>query len=78
MEDCLRFLSNLKVPKDKRQIGPLSANELDNSMKYLVKLSQIEDFNDVINTLKIKEELNSQHKLLNLSLFHDDDNLIRV
>lgn len=75
---CLRFSKNCKCPKSKRMFGPLVPKEIDRGMNVLVKLSQIEYFNDEITLLSTNKGLKPKHRLLALAPFVDSDGVLRV
>lgn len=72
---CLRFVHNSHSINNKF-LDNLSTIELDNALKRLVHLSQIDEFSDLIQTLKNKSEYKG--KFANLSPFLDKEGLIRV
>lgn len=74
---CLRFIENSRN-KQKIRLGPLSACELEFSLKTLVKISQRESFSCEIDSLTNKNLLNKKSKLLSLNPFIDSEGLLRV
>lgn len=73
----LRFISNIKIKlPTKRQQGALSIDELDNSLKTLAKISQIQSFPHDYDNLSTHKK--SSKNLQSLNLFIDDSGLIRV
>lgn len=72
-----RFLNNLKNPKSKLS-GHLSVRELNDSFNHLCFFAQRESFPDEYKMLSKDCLLNPKSKLLSMSPFLDDNNLIRV
>lgn len=58
--------------------GPVSANEFEESFNFLIHLVQQESFSDVYDFLTNNKALPSKHKLSNLNLFIDENQIIRV
>lgn len=73
----LRFIFNATHVKE-RKIGHLTCEELENSLGYLIKLSQQESFPNEYNQLKNGKALNKKSSLLNLNPFLDSKQLMRV
>ncbi|XP_049875830.1 uncharacterized protein LOC126380933 isoform X2 [Pectinophora gossypiella] len=71
-----RFINNCKNKKN-RSLGPLTSNELDKSLTYLIKLAQSITFKTVINMIKNKKTLTSSY-LLQMSPFLDSEGVLRV
>lgn len=74
---CFRFFFNSRKQKHDRTTGSLSVTELDFAIKRLVKLSQLETFNNEIKLLTDNQTLQSS-KLLSLAPFVDIDGFLRV
>lgn len=72
-----RFVHNLKNPKSKLS-GHLSVKELKDSYHYLCTVAQRESFPEEYKLLSKGISLNHKSKLLSMSPFVDDNNLIRV
>lgn len=73
-----RFIYNLKNPKSRRTEKSLTVDELNDSFNYLCMLSQQQSFPQECKLLKNKKPLSPRSKILSLSPFVDDGNLIRV
>ncbi|XP_050678653.1 uncharacterized protein LOC126979538 [Leptidea sinapis] len=73
----LRFLSNCKN-KNNKIIGPLDANELNQSLQLLIKCSQQECFNEEIKLISNNKALNRKSKLITLNCFIDSHGLLRI
>lgn len=75
----MRFINNLRT-KDKTQRvkGPLTVQELDNSLLIIVKQVQMQSFPDEYNSLINKLNLKSKRSLSCLNIFLDENNIIRV
>ena len=74
---CLRFIHNCRTSKDKRKIGVLSLDELNQSMNLLVKLSQGESFPEEVKNLAVGKSVSKKSNILSLTPFMDEG-LIRV
>ncbi|KAL0840696.1 hypothetical protein ABMA28_015888 [Loxostege sticticalis] len=72
-----RFVHNAKNPKNKR-LGNFSTDELNDAQKLLYFMSQQESFPIDYKTLHDKKPLSPKSKMLSLSPYIDEDNLIRV
>lgn len=73
----LRFIHNVKNKNNKRS-GPLTVEELNESLSKLTHFSQMESFEDVFNSINKHGELEKSHNLTNLNPFLDANKLIRV
>nr|XP_023025899.1 uncharacterized protein LOC111513909 [Leptinotarsa decemlineata] len=73
----IRFVDNVKV-ENFRKTGPLSPEELNNSIKKLTRLAQSEIFAVEINQLTSFGHVNNKSPLLNLNPFLDECGIIRV
>ncbi|KAJ8963863.1 hypothetical protein NQ317_004277 [Molorchus minor] len=73
----MRFINNARLPKDLRQYGVVTPNELDNSLHILIKNTQMECFPQEYSRLQNKGELDKKSKILSLNPFMQN-NLIRV
>ena len=73
----LRFSFNTKMEKSLRKVGSLSADEIQISLKLLIQVSQRTFFSPEIKALKSCKSI-SNNKLLTLSPFLDDDQIMRV
>lgn len=72
-----RFIYNIKNPNIKIS-GPLTVEELNKSFNFLCTISQQESFPIEFKALSNEKFLNTKSKILSLSPFLDNDNLIRV
>ncbi|KAL0870961.1 hypothetical protein ABMA27_004784 [Loxostege sticticalis] len=72
----LRFINNCK---GKNKItGCLNIEELDMSLKSLIKISQAEMFHEELKLLSESKQVNKRSNLLPLNPFIDSDGIIRV
>ena len=62
----------------KRLVGPLSANEIKSATDSLVRIAQEDCFYAELTQLHNKLPLNKCSRLLPLSPFIDEDNILRV
>lgn len=76
MSYCIRFFTNLKLPKNERNYNPLSVHELNESMKRLTRLAQLQDFSKENSILTKNESLNCKDRLSSRSPFLDNDGLL--
>ncbi|XP_044760395.1 uncharacterized protein LOC123317848 [Coccinella septempunctata] len=76
---CLRFIKNLKMKRNNfdRQIGPLGTNELNNALRILIQISQQQEFSADLEHLRKHKQLSSKSKLLRLTPFLDEQNILR-
>lgn len=74
---CRRFIFNMKHPNNKR-VGTLTADELRESFHSLCVIAQRESFPIEYDLLIRGKQLPARSKVLSLSPFLDNDNLIRV
>lgn len=74
---CLRFIYNCRNPTDK-QFKPFKAKDLSDTLRYLITISQKDDFAEEIQTLQRSHALPRQSKLLSLNPFLDDEGILRV
>lgn len=73
----LRFITNAKNEKGNRESLPaLITLELDNVLKTLVKVVQLESFEDEIKQLKKGHEVSKGSKIISLNPFLDTEGLI--
>ncbi|XP_066251914.1 uncharacterized protein [Euwallacea similis] len=75
---CLRFIENLKLPKDKRNTGHLSSREVQRGELLMAKLAQSQAFSSEIQDLKRKNHVSRKSKLNSLSPFIDQDGVVRL
>ncbi|XP_067214199.1 uncharacterized protein [Linepithema humile] len=75
-----RFQTNAKAAnaRGERQIGDLTVEELQHSMKALVMLAQQQAFPQEINDLRSTSTVSSRSNLLDLHPFIDEDDIVRV
>ncbi|XP_033214076.1 uncharacterized protein LOC117171133 [Belonocnema kinseyi] len=69
---CMRFKFQ------KRHQGPLTVKELENAEKTIIKLIQYIEFTAEISNLKKGKEIHPESKLLSLTPFLDNDDILRV
>nr|CAH7765187.1 unnamed protein product [Callosobruchus chinensis] len=74
----LRFRNNTRISLSYSTFGPLTDSELENSLIILVKIIQQDSFTNDLIQLRSKKEENKNSKILSLSPFLVDDELIRV
>lgn len=75
---CLRFIFNCKAKPPERLKNQLSASELQASTSLLIKLVQEEHFQTELKHLRSKRQLPASNPYISLSIFLDDDGLMRV
>ncbi|KAJ8933002.1 hypothetical protein NQ318_003667, partial [Aromia moschata] len=75
---CLRFVENIKTPKEQRIHGKLTIEELKRSQSMLIKIVQAETFSQEIHDLEKNRMVNRGSKLSSLNPFLDESKLIRV
>lgn len=75
---CFRFLNNSKLAKPEREIGNLHINELEHSVKFLIKLSPAQTFDAENLLLKVEKFVQSTSRLISLNPFLDTDGILRV
>jgi len=75
---CLRFVHNTKNRAENRITGRITTQELVKSTSQLVKIIQEAAFKEDLQALKSKGCVSRRSKLLNLSPFIDEQNIIRV
>nr|CAI5828097.1 unnamed protein product [Callosobruchus analis] len=74
---CKRFAYNIKNKLNKRS-GPIIPIELDDASKTLVKVAQQDSFPSELAMLQKEGFIKSNNRLSSLSLFLDDNHIIRV
>lgn len=75
----LRFIYNSRTrSKQERRGGPLSVQELDDSLDVLVRTAQQQSFNDEYNLLIKNSNLTSHRRLSSLNVFLDKQRIMRV
>ncbi|XP_051171916.1 uncharacterized protein LOC127288483 [Leptopilina boulardi] len=74
---CFRFANNSSKRKTK-QIGPLKIVELNQALKVIINLTQIQSFSEEINSLSKSESISQSSNLKALNPFLDNDGLLRV
>ncbi|XP_063923785.1 uncharacterized protein LOC135137936 [Zophobas morio] len=72
---CLRFVQNLRIPKEERESGPLHRRELHRALLVLVRMVQSKVFANEIRSLKKNGTCSKPFRKLSPFL---DDGLIRV
>ncbi|KAG7307061.1 hypothetical protein JYU34_007195 [Plutella xylostella] len=72
----LRFIDSVKDPKSQRK-GPLQSNELENSLRTLIKMAQLESFPNELSLLK-KGKPVPQANVASLNPFIDSEGVMRV
>ncbi|XP_072380639.1 uncharacterized protein [Diabrotica undecimpunctata] len=74
----LRFINNCKFSPKRRNFDNLSCDEIDNALKYIIRLVQNETFYDDLTHLKRHGNVYSKSKLLTPNPFIDKDNILSV
>lgn len=74
---CLRFIKNLKLPRETRTVGNITVREIADSTRVLVKIVQEQCYHDDLKALKANVNTKSK-KLSSLNPFLDEHNIIRV
>ncbi|XP_048481684.1 uncharacterized protein LOC119693389 [Plutella xylostella] len=72
---CRRFLNYKKV-KDTEL--PFTTEELENTLRTCIKLSQTEEFGEEIDKLKMKKQVKNTSKLKSLNPYLDEHQILRV
>lgn len=75
---CMRFINNVRCRKEARMHGNLNVTELETSLKILIKIVQLEEFEKEIHCLENKVSISRKSKLLPLSPFLDNEKILRV
>ena len=73
-----RFLRNCKVPVSERTFGSPLVEELEKAKKILIRQEQIKTFTSEFRELKRGRPVHKQSKLVYLTPFLDEDDIIRV
>lgn len=73
----LRFKHNALHP-DNLKSGPLTVSEIETALSGLIKRMQEQEFPDEVKSLRLKQNLKSNSKLLSLNPLLDQDGIIRV
>lgn len=73
----IRFIENCKSKKDERITGALTATEIEDRMKDIIKETQREYFSDEFKSLSQKKPLPSNSKLIKLNPKIDTEMVIR-
>ncbi|XP_045778928.1 uncharacterized protein LOC123876677 isoform X1 [Maniola jurtina] len=73
----LRFIHNIKNPKDKRT-GPLTVEELSQSFIFICKFAQLQSFPNEYQALINKRNISARSNLISLSPFLDEQDVMRV
>lgn len=81
LQRCLavmfRFIKNIKTIKENRDVSPISVQELEFSLEFIVKETQSLSFKKEISELTSNKPL-SNKQLLHLKSFLDNSGLLRV
>ena len=73
-----RFLRNCKIPVSERTFGSQLVEELEKAKKILIRQEQIKTFTPEFRELKRGRPVHKQSKLVSLTPFLDEDDIIRV
>ena len=73
-----RFIQNLKVRQEERQVGDLSFHELDRARFLLLEEAQIHHFNKELKALRNGQSVPRDSPIQKLSPFLGEDGLLRV
>ncbi|XP_036140825.1 uncharacterized protein LOC118644954 [Monomorium pharaonis] len=74
----LRFINNMRTSKENRNVGFLTATELNSAILRLAKIIQGYSFSAEIKALQNQKAIPHDSKLLGLSPFMDSGGIIRV
>lgn len=75
----LRFIHNSRVKNSNQRLcGPLSVEELNKSLIFLIRQAQIQSFSEEYKALINNLSLKSRRNISGLNIFLDNDNIIRV
>lgn len=75
---CLRFIQNLRTERAFRKYSNLTIGELENALKLLLKACQEGEFPEEVRSLKKGTSVGKTSKLLPLSPFLDQSDILRV
>ena len=73
----MRFVDNCRLPKELRDSGELSVDEIYDSEVKIVRVMQKEEFTTEYRSLTKKKTLSTSSRILSLYPRLDDDGLIR-
>ena len=76
--NCLRFLINSRIEKERRKCDNLEAHELARALQCLSKLAQCQDFSSEIQDIRGSKQASRKNKLYSLNPFLDAHGLLRV
>lgn len=71
-------LAGISYKQYSHKTGALTAGEINNGLLFLIRIVQHECFATEISSLKSKQPISTKSKLISLSPFIDDDNILRV
>ncbi|XP_011858442.1 PREDICTED: uncharacterized protein LOC105555996 [Vollenhovia emeryi] len=74
----LRFSHNIRCEKKRREIGAITAEELQKAKASTIKLIQKEEFKDDIKALKGNNKVRRDSKLVSLYPYLDSNGILRV
>ncbi|XP_056631434.1 uncharacterized protein LOC130441674 [Diorhabda sublineata] len=74
----LRFRNNTLNMTEHKEYGPLTCQELENSLKTLIKISQIQTFCTEISDIRQTNTVSKGSNLLQLNPFLDSEGILRV
>lgn len=72
---CIRFLNITKKPITD---GVLTTEEIDNALQRCIKLTQDEEFQEEIQSLRSNKQVKTRSSLKSLTPYLDDRNILRV
>lgn len=75
---CLRFVKNCRSKISDRKFDHLSIQELNLSLKTLLKLVQYQTFYEDINSLRNQKHVKTNSKISSVNPFLDKDGILRV
>lgn len=75
---CLHFAYNVQVKAEHSKFGPISAQELETSLKKIVKRVQRTTFYKEIEAIENQRSIRKESHLLSLNPFLDSEKLFRV
>ena len=74
----MRFINNIKVKREERQLGELSVSEIHKAEQILIGFAQKEGFPHEIMALKLSHPLRARSPLRQLNPVFDSDGLLHM
>lgn len=74
----LRFSYNARCDTKERKIGPVSTTEIDEAKRLIIKIVQLEEFEDDIKAIKREGSVLRKSRLITFNPFLDEQGILRV